>query len=502
MTNAKLETYSNEESEKGVLGCCLIDPQTCVFKIFDQLGADAVDLFYSVHYRQIWIGLLDLVTDGGKPDILQLVMKLKQHDEEPADGWMLTITTLQDSVPSALNLDYYLDQARDALLKRKSGTLLTKAYADLVEVKEGVKSKLLELEGSLMNINQDQIGENLHHMPDQFSRTIEQLDNYKRGGPQLEGLETGYKFLDNKMGGLVKKELIIIAGRPGGGKTALGMNIVLNQVLNNEESDRISNAQGERILNSKSVRDDPKKCLVFSMEMTVKELASRVLFSHSGANMVQLRTGCVSDRDYARIVQSEEQLKKIPIWVDDRPQLTIAQITSKARQVQLMHGVDLILVDYLQLATSGRNTRYFDRQQEVAEVSKGLKALAKNLDVPVLALAQLNRNAAKSKHEPPSLSDLRESGQIEQDADFVGLLHEVIPRDEEEEKLMEGEDIFTKHCKLIIAKQRSGPTDDVSFKFHKSCVRFETFDYQEKGKFAESKPVKNKPLFDAKDTDW
>ena len=115
-------------------------------------------------------------------------------------------------------------------------------------------------------------------------------------------------------------------------------------------------------------------------------------------------------------------------------------------------------------------------------MSKGLKALAKNLDVPVLALAQLNRNAAKSKYEAPSLSDLRESGQIEQDADFVGLLHEVIPRTEEEEKMMEGEDMFTKHCKLIIAKQRSGPPDEVSFKFHKSCVRFETFDYQEKGK--------------------
>jgi len=479
MKDSNLEIYHNEECEQGVLGCSLLEPDKIVFKIFDKFGNDAVELFYIHYHRIIWLSLLDLVTNGTKPDILQLTMKLKEQDSVPAQTWPVMLMQLQDSVPSAQNLDYYLKTARDAQLKRKAGTLLKETYEHLNVTTGATKKVLEELEGKLLQINSDQKGENLTHLPDEFKKTTALLDEYRRGTAVLSGLPTGYSFLDKKTGGLVKGEMIVIAGRPGGGKTALGMNIVLNQVIKFNDPDR---RDGKLV--SKPISDNPQSCLVFSMEMTVKELAARVLHSHSGANMVQLRSGNVTNEDYAKITKSDQELNKIPIWVDDRPGLSIAQIASKARQVKLLHGVDLILVDYLQLAKAGTKNKMYNRQEEVAEVSRGLKEIAKNLDVPILALAQLNRNAAKSKYEPPSLADLRESGQIEQDADFVGLLHEVIPRSPEEEELMKGEDMHTKHCKLIIAKQRSGPTGEVDFKFHKSCVRFETFDYQEIGKFS------------------
>jgi len=262
------------------------------------------------------------------------------------------------------------------------------------------------------------------------------------------------------MGGLVPGEMIVIAGRPGGGKTALGLNIAA------------------RVATGDNGNEEPVPVMFFSMEMTVRQLAARVLFSEAKANMVQFRTGYLDKMDVPKLLAAEAALKSIPMYIDDRPGLTIGQIAAKARQAKLIHNIGLIVVDYLQLARLDSKAKFQQRHEVVGEVSQGLQALAKNLDVPVIALAQLNRNAAKGKYDPPNLADLRESGQIEQDADFVGLLHEVIPRTEEDEKLTAGDDEYTKHTKLIIAKQRSGPGGEVHFKFKKGYVRFETLNFE------------------------
>ena len=475
--NEILETICDLESERGVLGCCLIDPQK-VFEVFDQCGPDALELFTDPKLGAVWIALVDLVSDGVTPDLLQLSIVLKKTDTTPAQGWVVMLSELQDSVPSAENLSFYFESAKEAALKRKAGAYLTATYQKLVEATGPVRRVLEEAEAGLMQLNTEHKKENLTHLPEAFDTTIKQIDEYRRGQPQLHGLSTGYSFLDKKMGGLVPGEMIVIAGRPGGGKTALGLNIAINQVT----------------------RAEPTPVLFFSMEMTVRELASRVLFSEAKANMVEFRTGCVLNEDFPKLAAAEEALRNIPVWIDDRAGLTIAQIANKARQVKLMHGIGLIVVDYLQLAHSGSGNKFQSRQEEVSTVSMGLKSLAKSLEVPVIALAQLNRNAAKSKYEAPNLADLRESGQIEQDADFVGLLHEVIPRTEEEEKLSAGDDEYTKHTKLIIAKQRSGPTGEVHFKFKKSYVRFETFNFE--NKFSSDYKEATKPDFDAAEAFW
>ena len=458
-----LETISDLDSERGVLGCCLVDSKK-VHDVFDACGSGVMELFTHEHLRAVWKALLDVVSDGENPDLLQLSILLKKEGEPPSEGWVMLLTSLQDAVPSAENLSFYLESAKDAALKRKAGKFLTDTYQKLVESKGSAKRLLEEAEARMMSLNTEMSGAETKHLPQGIKVSAERIDTYQRGVAQMFGISSGYDFFDIKTGGLVPGEMIVIAGRPGGGKTALGLNMAINVAMGHCK-DRIK-----------------RPVLFFSMEMSFLELCDRVLFSEAKANMVEFRSGCVQVEDYPKLSNAAKLLDDVPVWVDDRRGLSLSQICHKARQMKLMHKIELVVIDYLQLAHSDSDSKFESRQEEIAKVSTGIRNLAGHLNVPVIALAQLNRNAAKSKYEPPNLADLRESGQIEQDADFVGLLHEVIPRTEEEEKLTAGDDEYTKFTKLIIAKQRNGPPGEVHFKFHKEYVTFETFNHQEKGK--------------------
>lgn len=464
-----LETVVDEEAERGILGCCLLDCIKKVSEIFDELGPEAVEVFCHPNHRAVWMALVNVISDGKEPDLLKLSMLLKkgEYGDAPPEGWITLLTSLQDGVPSAENMAFYFASARDAMLRRKAGRFLTELYEKLGAQSGKTKRLLEEAEGQLMAINAETASK-LIQLPTEFEPTLNLVNAYSRGETQMLGLETGYKFLDRKMGGLVGGDLIVIGGRPGSGKTVIGMNIAVNQV----------------------VRNPPTPVLVFSMEMSARELGSRVLFSQTESNMVKFRTGYVDDADIPNLLAKAKELGDIPLWVDERPGLGIEQVRSKARQVKLLHGIELIVVDYLQLSSGLDKKRYFSRQDEVADISKGLKAMAKELDVPVIALAQLNRNSAKSKYDAPNLADLRESGQIEQDADFVGLLHEIVSKEKDPNPPLKGSmDYYTKKTDLIIAKQRSGPTGVVHFNFEKWCATFKSDDFENQEAEDEEKQI-------------
>jgi replicative DNA helicase len=492
-----LETVADLESEKGILGCCLTEGKLC-FDIFGKCGNEAMELFTLDTNRAIWKALLEEVTNGKQPDLLQLTSVLKKEEFAPQKGWILELTDLQDSVPSALNLPYYLETAMQYALKRKAGRFLTRTYEKLLEKKGDPSKTLQEAEGELMGINNFNDDEGYGDLvKDGIADTYRRIDETKRGVAQCSGIPTGYKFLDNKIGGLHPTEVYVIAGRPGGGKTALGLNIAANVGMGRDKDGHSTEKR--------------RPVAFFSMEMSLRELSDRLVFSEARANMVQWRTGFIPDSDYPKLFKAKEMLDQLNIKIDYRPNLTVDQIAHRARQFQLLYGIELIVIDYLQLARSKEKKKFVEsRQDEVAAVSRDIKAIAKNLNVPIIALAQLNRNSARSKYEEPGLADLRESGQIEQDADFVGLLHEVIPRSEDDtiefqnklsaSNVNDFDDFHSKHTQLIVAKQRHGSTGNLEYIFHKGLQRFDTFDYQNHDKKQERQATQlTEKDFDAAD---
>lgn len=442
-----VETMNDPEAERGVLGCCLNDPMKRVFEVYNRCGNAAVELFHDLRHRAIWGALLDSMQGVPSPDILSLAQSLRGAGELDNIGGVAYLTELQDAMPSAENLPYYLDAARDVALRRKAGAFFKKAYDALAEG-DRAKEQLEQAAGGLMGLTADPGAQEVRRLGELFPAILEEIENYKRGGAQLSGLSTGFGYLDKITGGMRGGEMTIIAGRPGGGKTAFAMNVAVNVALTGSP------------------------VLVFSMEMSAVELAKRVIGAHGRVDMQRFRTGFAEGTAFPDLSASIHDLEHLPLYVDERPALTMNQVLAKAKEEQLLHGIGLVVVDYLQLARSDE-VRNYSREQEVAAISRGLRRLAKELNVPVLACAQLNRNAAQSRAQKPSLVDLRESGQIEQDADFVGALWEV-----PEEKEAAGD--WSRHevrTDLLVLKQRSGSTaNHAEYIFKKDYVRF--FEYK------------------------
>ena len=463
-----IETTTNMEAERGVLGCCLLDPQIRVFEVHDAHGNDAVNLFNDEYHRSIWLALLEILDGGTTIDILQVSMVLKKYDEKkaPPQGWIAFMTELQDTVPSSENLSYYLKEASNVYLARKAGAFFNKFYKKLGEETGNIQKLMEQAEGELMALNSDPVGRELQQLSDLLPVVQDQIEHYKRGGAQLTGLSTGFDYLDKQLGGMRGGEMLVVCGRPGEGKTAFGMNIAANVALNGTP------------------------VLVFSLEMSALELARRVLFAEADADMQMWRTGFAQESEIPDLTNDINTLMDVPMFIDERPALTMNQVRSKARQAKLMHNIGLVVVDYLQLAKGeeGRNAQY-SREQEVASVSRGIKQMAKELDVPVIACAQLNRNAAQSKTQKPTLADLRESGQIEQDADMVAALWPV-PETAESAEEQKHWSQYTTRTDFLILKQRSGPVGHCKFIFKKSSVSFQPYHQSEEQEAREEGIIK------------
>jgi len=443
----------SREAEQGVLGSIIWAPNEsmgqCVEKI--KRGKEA---FYNQRHQDIYEVLVKMYDSKEAIDLITLHERIKQEAKGEHTADITYLNYLQDSVPSPANLPYYLDILREKHLLRTLIHTCTDVIVDAY-AREGNVDKLLdEVERDVLKISQERAEESgiipIKDLVTTAINTIEQL--HSRQGA-LPGLSTGFRDLDKMTTGLHGGEMIVIAARPSVGKTSFSMNIAEHIAV-----------------------DQKVPVGVFSLEMTSESLILRMICSRARKNLRKIREGFMSESDFPAITQAAGEMARAPLYIDDTPGLSILQMRAKARRMSQQWGVKMFVVDYLQLlhSTSGRSDQ--NRQQEIADISGGIKALAKELNVPVIVLSQLNREMEKDKNRKPRLSDLRESGSIEQDADLVGLLyrpeHGSTQAADQEEK---PEDRDVMKVNLYIAKQRNGPTGDVSLTFNRGFTRFDAF---------------------------
>ncbi len=430
------------EAEQGLLGSMLIAPQEVMDDCAQRISAEA---FYQPTHQTIFALLIELWDKQQPADLITLTQALRERKQLDAVGGAAYITSLIDFTPTAANASYYLDIVREKYTLRRiiatCTTCASRAYDDNGEV----NILLDEVEREVLAINEDRVKE-VPKMKDQVMEAIETIEKlYERRGA-ITGLPTGFAELDRMTSGLHGAEMIVIAARPSMGKTALAMNIAEHVAI---------------------VAKHP--VAIFSLEMSSQQLVQRLLCSRARVNLQKVRDGFLSERDFPNLTNAASKLADSDIFIDDTSGLSILELRAKARRLKQKHNIELIVVDYLQLLRSPSRRAQDNRQLEIAEISSGLKALSKELNIPIIVLAQLNRNPEARAGGKPRLSDLRESGSIEQDADLVALLvrSEYYAEDEEAKEETRGE------AELIIAKQRNGPVGEVKLTFLKEYTRFE-----------------------------
>ena len=431
-------------AEQGVLGCILLDPKenlsSCMAKIKDE------SMFYDLRHKAIYSALVQMSERSIPIDLLTLSHQLRTDGELDNIGGVAYLAELQDGVPSAANLEYYFDIVRDRGLLRKVIHTCTKAIADAYEETSEVERLIGEVEQSVLDIQTEHsISDNIT-IKDHVKQAIDTIEDYFKNKGGSTGIETGFTDFDRMTTGMHGGEMIVVAARPSMGKTSLAMNIVEHVAL-----------KGGLPVG------------VFSLEMSADALVMRMLCSLAGINLRDLRDGFLQNRDFPRIVDASGKLSKSGLHIDDSGGLSIILLKARARRMWQQHGTKLFVIDYMQLLHSTSRRGGENRQQEIAEISSGIKALAKELSVPIIVLSQLNRELEKDKNRKPRLSDLRESGAIEQDADVVGLLYKPGGADNDDDEA----DSEATQINLLIAKQRNGPTGDVRLTFLKGFTRFE-----------------------------
>jgi replicative DNA helicase len=390
--------------------------------------------------------MVELADSSRSIDLITLAEELGRHGELESIGGAAYITSLLDGVPDRPSIEHYIRIVRDKSLLRGLINAATAAIARASEQSDPAEEILNDTEAQIFQLSENRIGRGFMGVSEIVRESFGSVDALLQRGRRITGLETHYPDLDEKTSGLQKSDLVIIAGRPSMGKTSFAMNIAENVSI-----------------------EDAKTVAVFSLEMSKEALLQRMLCSVARVDAHKFRTGSLWQDDIRKIAQALEKLSQAPIFVDDTPGMTVSEMRAKARRLQQSKGaLDLVVVDYLQLM-SGGGRRYENRTQEVSAISRGLKALAKELQVPVVALSQLSRapESRGSGDHRPQLADLRESGSIEQDADVVAFIfrEEVYKPDDPD---LEG------IAEVIIRKQRNGPTGTVRMAFLKSSTRFES----------------------------
>ncbi|MDB4673207.1 replicative DNA helicase [Verrucomicrobiales bacterium] len=441
---------SSIDAEKGVLGSMLQAPEEAIGEAVIKLSADA---FYVPAHRTIFEILTDLHDKGQPVDPISLQQTLVDRKLLDQVGGPSMVAELFTFVPTAANLGFYTDIVSDKSTLRRVILSCTECITRAYDDQEDVAGLLDEVEAKILKVRED--GDQKASMGTMKEHVMEALDEIEKlvENPNgVTGLPTGFKDYDEMTNGLHGGEMVVIAARPSMGKTSFAMNIVEHVAI-----------------------EAGRPCAVFSLEMSTASLVQRLLCSRAEIEMGKLRGGFISKkRDFRRLTRAAEELSVSNIFIDDTPGLSILEMRAKARRFKKMYGIEMIMIDYLQLLKSTSKKAGDNRQVEIAEISAGVKSIAKELNIPVIVLAQLNRNpesrTAKSSATAgrPRISDLRESGSIEQDADLVGLLtrsaYYAETDDEKEEE--EGK------AELIIAKQRNGPTGDIPLTFMNKYMRF------------------------------
>lgn len=425
----------NLDAERAVLGAILLDKDAIV-KIADTLYPE---YFYDDKNRYMYEAMLVLYENRDPIDIVTVTAKLKKSDLLDRVGGVSIVTDLANQTPSAFNIEAHAKLVRDSYVRRRliqiSGEFHDLAYDE----KSEIESILDEAEQRLFNISSQNLKGEFTSLRQTLEQSFDILDDLYRNKDKLRGVPTGFKNLDAKLNGFRNGNLIIVAARPSVGKSALLLNIAQNAAT--EHKIPIG---------------------IFSLEMSTVDLGMRMLSAQANIDGFKIASGKLSDEELAAYGEAAGILADVPIYIDDTPSISIMELRTKARRIHADKGVQMIIVDYLQLMR-GRNLE--NRVQEVSEISWGLKALAKELNIPVVAAAQLNRLVEQRGTKLPQLSDLRESGSIEQDADVVMFLHR--PDDENKNEVI-----------LSISKHRNGPTGIIPMYFRGERTRF----YEQTGK--------------------
>ncbi|HEY4283006.1 MAG TPA: replicative DNA helicase [Chthoniobacterales bacterium] len=435
------------EAEQGVLGSMLISPRDA---IAESVAKITEEYFYVPAHQTIYTALVELWNANQAIDLITFTQTLRDRNLLETVGGAAFVTSLFTFVPTAANLNYYLEIVRDKYILRQIILAATESVRRAYEEQDEVNSLLDEVEQKIFAVGEDRFKGHLLSMKDQVMEAIEAIEKLYEHKGGITGISTGFVEFDRLTSGLHPAEMVVIAARPSMGKTAFAMNIAEHVAIN-----------------------EKLPVAIFSLEMSGQQLVQRLLCSRARVNLKKVRDGFLGEREFASLTSAASKLAESKMFIDDTSALTILELRAKARRMKAQHDIRLIVVDYLQLLRSTSRRGQDNRQIEISEISAGLKSLAKELSIPVIVVAQLNRNPENRTGDSkgrPRLSDLRESGSIEQDADLVGLLvREAYYADTEEEK-----EEAAGNADLIIAKQRNGPVGDIPLTFLSDFTRFET----------------------------
>ena len=428
------------EVEQAVLGAMMLEQRAIVraVEILDE------SCFYHAPHSRIFAAMTELFEQGTAVDQLTLTEELKRRGQLDDVGGVVYLAKLGSEVATTANIDFHarivLEKALGRKLIETSSEVIERAYA----ADEDVQTLLDNAEQKLFTLSENQIGEGFEPLEKVMGETFEHLEHVHAGAGTVLGVDTGFADLNDQMSGFQKGDLIILAARPSVGKTALALTLARNAAV------EAGVGMG-----------------IFSLEMSKMQLAQRLLSVETKVDLHKLRTGRLRDEDWMNLTHNIDRLARAPIYIDDTPGISVLEARAKARRLQREHGIGMVIIDYLQLMSGHIRTQ--SREQEISHISRGLKAMAKELDVPVLALSQLSRAVESRTDRRPQLSDLRESGSLEQDADVVMFIYrpEMYDLKSPDGESLEG------LAQIIIGKQRNGPVGSVDLMWNKESATYE-----------------------------
>jgi replicative DNA helicase len=433
------------EAEEYLLSCCLLDGADVVSRCLE--ARIKPESFYDPKHGVVYEKLLDLYNRQQPIDVSVVAEELKTNRQLDAIGGYAFLTQVSSRIPTTAQATYFIEKVREQALLREIIRSATGAVEDCYGFSGGIDEFVDQIEAKLFTVTQNRVSESAKQMREPTREAMNVITKMMMKKGELTGVSSGFKDLDALMWGFQRQEMVILAARPSMGKTSLALNFAEAAAM--------------------PKKGTPVGVLIFSLEMGASQLALRMLCSRARVNMKLLRDGLLSKNgeEQNRLVEAADEFSKAPIFIDDSSALSIMQLRAKARRVHARNPLGFIMVDYLQLLSP--TDPKVPREQQVAEASRGLKSLAKELDVPVLVLSQLNRSSEK-ENRTPKLADLRESGSIEQDADVVLMLAR--PKDADEKF-----QVAADSAELIVAKQRNGPVGELKLTFLRDITRFENF---------------------------
>jgi replicative DNA helicase len=440
------------ESEEGLLAACLIDGGREILTECIEAKI-APEFFYKTSHQEIYRALISLYETGDPVDEILLLEYLRKQGLEDEVGGIAAIYAIQNRIETPAHARFFAKIVHEKYLLRRLIRTSREAIEACYEQQDDMSAFIEKIEQDIFEISRDRVTDAAKPIRESLDEAVADIHALLNGKDDADGVLSGFRDLDGMTYGFHPGQMIVLAARPSVGKTSLAMNFAEHAMI----------PDGGR---------KPAGVVVFSLEMTASQLAMRLICSRSRVDMKRIRDRVISKQDSADIATTVKELRQCPLWIDDASSSTILDIRAKARRLHTKSPLGLVVVDYLQLIRGTDNR--IQREQQIADISRGMKGMAKELGVPVVVLSQLNRESEKENRDP-RISDLRESGSIEQDADVVLLLHRPKKRDDEDgvqEGAMPGD---VEHIKLIIAKQRNGPIGDIDLTFVRRYTRYENF---------------------------